>query len=427
MRNQPFLFDASAAGALALALLAGPGAGAAAAGEGTSVQLGPRPFYLVEDMEPSSLKQTLQACADGPFLTSDFSIGHRGACQQFPEHTKESYQAAARMGAGIIECDVTFTKDLQLVCRHAQCDLHTTTNILISPLGAKCSEPFVPYDPQTGEPASAKCCTSDLTLAEFKSLKGKMDAFDPLALTPEEFIDATPSWRTDLYSAPYDGEQWGGTLLTHAESIELFQSLGRKMTPELKAPEVPMPFGDYTQERYAQQLIDEYKAAGVPASDVFPQSFSLPDVLYWIEHEPAFGKQAVYLDDANVPGDLPSLADLQSYKAQGVNIVGPPLFALLALDGAGRIVPSDYARNTRRAGLDVITWTLERSGLLKDGGGFYYQTLAPVINNDGDAYEALDVVARDVGVLGIFSDWPATVTYYANCMAGRCLNCRLRD
>jgi glycerophosphoryl diester phosphodiesterase len=109
-----------------------------------------------------------------------------------------------------------------------------------------------------------------------------------------------------------------------------------------------------------------------------------------------------------------------------VNIVGPPLFALLALDG-GRIVPSEYARNTRRAGLDVITWTLERSGLLKNGGGFYYQTVTPIINNDGDAYEALDVVARDVGVLGIFSDWPATVTYYANCLAGRCRNCRLRD
>ncbi len=27
---------------------------------------------------------------------------------------------------------VTFTKDRELVCRHAQCDLHTTTNILVS-------------------------------------------------------------------------------------------------------------------------------------------------------------------------------------------------------------------------------------------------------------------------------------------------------
>ena len=31
-------------------------------------------------------------------------------------------------------------------------------------------------------------------------------------------------------------------------------------------------------------------------------------------------------------------------------------------------------------------------------------------------YLALDVLAREVGIRGIFSDWPATVTYYANCM-----------
>lgn len=31
-------------------------------------------------------------------------------------------------------------------------------------------------------------------------------------------------------------------------------------------------------------------------------------------------------------------------------------------------------------------------------------------------YKALDVLARSVKVLGIFSDWPATVTCCANCM-----------
>ena len=29
------------------------------------------------------------------FVKSDFSIGHRGACMQYPEHTIESYKAAA--------------------------------------------------------------------------------------------------------------------------------------------------------------------------------------------------------------------------------------------------------------------------------------------------------------------------------------------
>src|ERR1700752_3435551 len=110
----------------------------------SSVQLGPRPFFLVEDMKESSLKRRLEGCAAGPFKKSDFSIGHRGAALQFPEHTREAYQAGARMGAGTLECDVTFTKDLQLVCRHAQNDLHTTTNILVTPLAGKCTRPFTP-------------------------------------------------------------------------------------------------------------------------------------------------------------------------------------------------------------------------------------------------------------------------------------------
>lgn len=376
-------------------------------------QVGPRPFYLVADMEDSELKDSLESCQRGPFRRTDFSIGHRGAALQFPEHTRESYEAAARMGAGIVECDVTFTKDRELVCRHSQCDLHTTTNILAIPeLAAKCSVPFTPADPVNGTPAQAQCCTSDITLAEFKQLKGKMDAFNPNAITVEEYMDATPSWRTDLYSG-------NGTLMTHAESIELFRRLGVKFTPELKAPAVEMPYqGEYTQADYAQQMIDEYKAAGVNPKDVWPQSFNLEDLRYWIENEPAFARQGVYLDDRpyNDPGFEPSLADMESLKAQGVNIIAPPLYVLLELDHNNEIVPSDYARYARQAGLEIITWTLERSGLLQDGGGFYYESIAPAIDDDGDMMVVLDVLAQDVGVIGVFSDWPGTVTYYANCM-----------
>src|ERR1044071_8107421 len=164
-------------------------------------QIGPRPFYLVDKMKEGPLKEKLRQCT-GPFHKSDFSIGHRGAAMQFPEHSRESYTAAARMGAGIIECDVTFTKDRQLVCRHSQCDLHTTTNILSVPaLAAKCTQAFAPADLAAGKKASAKCCTSDITLAEFKTLVAKMDGFNLDAKTAEEYQNGTPRWRTDLYAA----------------------------------------------------------------------------------------------------------------------------------------------------------------------------------------------------------------------------------
>ena len=91
------------------------------------VQLGPRPYFVVDSMEESSLKDSLMKCAKdvGKFEKSDWSIGHRGAPMHFPEHTLESYRADLVMGAGIVECDVTFTKDRELICCHDQCDLHT--------------------------------------------------------------------------------------------------------------------------------------------------------------------------------------------------------------------------------------------------------------------------------------------------------------
>ncbi|MEJ8474211.1 glycerophosphodiester phosphodiesterase family protein [Roseibium algae] len=379
--------------------------------------LGPRPLYLVDQMNEGPLKEKLKACASNPAEQSLFSIGHRGAALQFPEHSVEGYRAAAHMGAGIIECDVTFTKDKELVCRHAQNDLHTSTNILTTELAAKCTQGFVPA--ADGTDARAECRTSDLTLAEFKTLKGKMDGSNKKAETIQDYMAATSGWRTDLYAQT-------GTLMTHAESIELIKSLGGKFTPELKAPKVDMPFDGYSREDYAQAMIDDYKAAGIPPEDVWAQSFDLQDIRYWIKNEPEFGKQAVYLDgryskggiDPNDPATFkPSMEEL---KDMGLNFIAPPLWMLLTLDDSGNMEPSAYALAAKAANLNMITWTLERSGPLASGGGWYFQSVKDAIagedGGDGKLYEVLNVLAEDVGVVGVFSDWPATVTYYANCM-----------
>ena len=73
--------------------------------------------------------------------------------------------------------------------------------------------------------------------------------------------------------------------------------------------------------------------------------------------------------------------------------------------------------DAKAAGLDIITWTLERSGILADGNnGFYYQSFDSAIKKEGDMMRVLDVLNRQVGIIGIFFDWPATVTFYANCV-----------
>ncbi|TYK65157.1 glycerophosphodiester phosphodiesterase family protein [Colwellia echini] len=379
-------------------------------------KVGVRPLFLINEMQTSELKTKLEQCKDNTFYRSDFSIGHRGASMLFPEHTKEAYQAAIDSGAGIVECDVTFTSDKALVCRHSQCDLATTTNILAVPeLAAQCSEPFSPADTANGVAASAKCCTSDITLAQFKTLNGKMDGANPQATTVKEYLAGTPDWRTDLYAG-------SGTLMTHAESIDMFKNAGVKMTPELKSASVSMPFDGFSQEDYAQKMLAEYISAGVPVSQVYPQSFNLEDVQYWIANNPEFGKQAVFLDDRydSASFDHQNSAtwtpSMQQLKDQGVEYLAPPLWMLVTLNSAGEIIPSKYAIAAKTAELNIIAWSLERSGFLANGGDWYYQSISEAINSEADVLVLLDVLAKDVGVVGVFSDWPATVTYYANCM-----------
>jgi glycerophosphoryl diester phosphodiesterase len=110
-------------------------------------------------------------------------------------------------------------------------------------------------------------------------------------------------------------------------------------------------------------MIDEFKRAGVNPRDVWAQSFNLADVLYWIRHEPRFGRQAVYLDDVDPGAGIPrlSVAELRSLKADGVRIFAPPIPALLAVDASIRtLVPSQYANDIKSAGLDIRTCAAAR-------------------------------------------------------------------
>ncbi len=393
---------------------------------GYEVQLGPRPFYLVDQMEEGALKTRLQSCSNGPFRSSRFSIGHRGAPLQFPEHSRESYLAAARMGAGIIECDVTFTADLELVCRHSQSDLATSTNILLTSFAATCIEPFSPAtfhaDGSLDKPASATCRTSEITLEQFLSLEAKMDGSNPAAKTAEEYIHGTPSWQTDLYAS-------GGTLMSHAQSIELLHGLGVAFIPELKAPAVDMPFTSpvtgevFTRTDFAEKLIEEYRFAGIPAHDVYPQSFYPEDIAYWTRAAPGFGENAILLDGRDFDPANPSdthFPTLSQIAAMGVKTIAPPMWVLLREED-GQIVPSAYTLAAKAAGLDIITWTAERSGrvredVLESGNSYHFQSILGALRDDGDIYKVIHALAQDIGVKGIFSDWPATVTYYANCV-----------
>merc|ERR1711900_119531 len=163
----------------------------------------------------------------------------------------------------------------------------------------------------------------------------------------------------------------------------------RNYTPELKTPpsQVPMPFNGYTQEQYARDLIDKFIQRNISADRVWAQSF-LPRA------------------------PLSHQSQRREYHRSAFRI--PPHHH----GGQKTIIPSTYAISAKQAGLDIIPWTLERSGPLADVRAdeeYYYGFFAQGVSYDGQIYEVLDVLARDVGIKAIFSDWSSTVSYYANC------------
>lgn len=216
------------------------------------------------------------------------------------------------------------------------------------------------------------------------------------------YLGGVAPWRTTTYSTC-------GTLVSHKESIQVIKAAGRKFTPELKAYTQTGAMPSYNAIR--DKVINEYTAAGVPAKDVWVQSFEEPDIMYWIKNHKDFAKQAVYLDGQYGGEKIPRFAEL---AAAGVKILAPPLPILVQL-GPNGYIPSEYAIKAKAAGFDLITWSLERDGPLATPG-FYFSSTLTYTKYDGDMLELLHTLHKDIGVLGVFSDWPAVTTFYANCM-----------
>lgn len=66
----------------------GPGHGKDKVAPVKRVSLGPRPYWLVDNMDDGPLKRKLASCSEKEMKRSDWSISHRGGgILQFPEHT----------------------------------------------------------------------------------------------------------------------------------------------------------------------------------------------------------------------------------------------------------------------------------------------------------------------------------------------------
>lgn len=86
--------------------------------------------------------------------------------------------------------------------------------------------------------------------------------------------------------------------------------------------------------------------------------------------------------------------------------IAPPLWVLLKAVN-GEIVPSDYALSAAAANLNLITWTVERSGRireddLEDPNKYYFRSLLSAVKDDSVVYPVIDQLTRHVAVKGIF-------------------------
>ena len=251
------------------------------------------------------------------------------------------------MGAGIVECDVTFTTNGDFVCRHADNDLAFTTNILRHYARFEMRQAV-----HSGSPGFQwkRDHPGERRMPHDRSHAGRIQEPDRqdggvqsgCAYTRRSF------WAARLPGAP-TYTPGVARLMTLRESIELNEKNGVKHTPELKAADpasIARVFG--SQEIYARDFARALDAAGVRPRDAFPQSFNVNDILYWIDNT-GYGRQAVFLVDYDADKDnillfdttgkqiedrgeqLKFFAELRKRKVQ---IIAPAMPALLAVSGS---------------------------------------------------------------------------------------------
>ncbi len=389
------------------------------------ISLGPTPYFILSQLlsdvtrdeneidSSMELKNMLNKCAkeNNIFQASQLIASADGinnidhGRMPYPPHTLTSYEAALRMGAGMIQCPVTFSKDRKLVCRKEQCDLHYTTDVLTHPdqrLASKCSHPFIPSD-GFNRPAQVKCCTSDFTLEELQMLNCRCSG--------------------DVSARSTDVNVWGMTVLdylgtsptcvaakipSHEEYIKLVDSWGANFAP------TQVPFidsedvHDYTQEMLSRQIMSTYvEGFDIDPARIFPISQSVKDLVLWRKEFPLHSRNSIALDLINEDvTDMDSLKEhFSSFLKSGVfNVIAHNVGMILkqseGSDSSHSFQSTAYSRVAAEMGLSIFAmWT------------------GP-ITQDFNALHILHHLKAQGGVQGIFADvsFVPITTFYDNCL-----------
>ncbi len=307
-------------------------------------------------------------------------IAHRGASGYLPEHTLAAKALAYGQGADYIEQDLVMTRDDELVVLH---DVHldAVTNV---------RDVFPDRERDDG-----RYYVIDFTLDEIRQLS-----------VVERFV-----WDQGMGS-PVFRERFPPGLSsfhvhTFAEEIELIQGLNRStgkavgIYPEMKSPAFHRAEG----KDIARATLAVLKAYGYsrPTDLVFLQCFDQQE-LRRIRAEllPALG-MSVRLIQLIAPGGqhapLLKPSGLAAIAEYAVGI-GPSMNLIVASDSdPSALKVTDVVRDAHEMGLQVHPYTFRR-----DAGAI------PAYASDYN--DLLRIFIDDVGVDGVFTDFPDLTRHY---------------
>tara|TARA_R110002096_G_scaffold433632_1_gene652773 strand:- start:9654 stop:10703 length:1050 start_codon:yes stop_codon:yes gene_type:complete len=326
----------------------------------------------------------MAACVSNPAAVTvtdeRIVIAHRGASGYLPEHTIAAKAMAFAQGADFIEQDLVMTRDDELVVLHDHY-LDTVTNVsTVFPHRAR---------------EDGRYYVIDFTLDEIRQLlvteRFELRSGEPSAVFPARFPLNRATFRVH----------------TFAEEIELILGLNRStgravgLYPEIKSPAFHREAG----KDISAAVLDVLASYGFrdKQDPVFLQCFD-PHELLRIHREllPARNMQ---LPLVQLIGTSPQFAPLLT--AEGIQhisqyavAIGPSMHLLVDKNSvAGKPQLTGLATAAKAAGLKMHPYTFRREA-------------EQIPSYAGNLQELLDIFFNQVGVDGVFTDFPDLAVQY---------------
>ncbi len=319
-------------------------------------------------------------------------IGHRGASGHRPEHTREAYELAFRLGADAVEPDIVASKDGVLVLRHEN-EISGTTDVAAhAEFAARRTTKTVDGRAVTG------WFTEDFTWAELDTLRAR---------------ERLPAIRQG--AASFDGT---GRILRLRDLMDLMDvatvELGRPliMVAEIKHANYFESIGLPLDELFAAEV-----AGWATSTNMIVEAFE-HTVLRQIRERGVPGKYVLLCEASGSPADLVALWGTAALPysryltTEGLARLGRVIDGisvdkrlLLSEDASGAVTgPTDLVDRAHAAGLEVYCWTL------RPENKFLAKTFrrGSVARDFGD-WEGEFRLILATGLDGVFTDHPDLV------------------